>query len=413
MRRIMASLDLGTGSIKLVVGEMIKQKLNVLAALEVPSKGIKKGLVVNPDLLTDAIKMVFKKAEAQIGLKIKSTIVTLPAESAEFSVVDGEVKIINEDGIVRGNDIARVLQNATKGKIPDNMEVVSLLPSYFRIGEQLLRDPKNKKATSIAVKAVLILIPKKIAYPFLECLANNNIEIIDLALSSLGDYYEYKNNEMENKVGAIVNIGATTTTLSVFNKGVLTNCEVIDLGGQNVDNDISFIYKFNQSDAKYLKENLALAHKHAAQASLCEEITNKLGTIVKINQYELSEIVMSRINEILNLAKKQINHLTKKEISYIIFTGGLTESQDFPLILKEIFGHNAKIGHITEVGARSNQYSSCLGLIKYYDYKANLKDKDYAIFSPNEEEDLGGLSHKITTSEGSILSKLFGYFFDN
>lgn len=114
-------------------------------------------------------------------------------------------------------------------------------------------------------------------------------------------------------VGAIVNIGDSVTTVSIFNKGVITNNEVINLGGQNIDNDISFIYKVTRSDAKRLKEKMALAASTMAKASESETVTNKLGEEIKVNQYELSEIVMSRLKELLDLVKKQINLLTKKK----------------------------------------------------------------------------------------------------
>lgn len=414
MRRIMASLDIGSGSIKLIVGEIIKKKLNVLAATEVPSKGIKKGIVINPELLSEAIKQVIKNGEEIVGLKIRKVIVTVPSQNAEFAVIEGSIKITNEDGSIQGSDIIHVLQNAVKGKVPDNMEVILLMPTAFRLNEdQFVKEPKNMMAESLSVKAVLITAPKKIIYPYLECLQKNNVEVLDIAFSSVGDYYEFQNKETDEQIGAIINLGESTTSLSIFNKGVLTNTEILDLGGKNVDDDISFIYKLTRSDAKTLKESLALAHKRAAQVGISEEVTNKLGEIIKINQYELSEIVMSRLTEILNLAKKQINVLTKKEISYIIFTGGLTELIDFSIILEEIFGRNVILGHIEELGARHNKFSSSLGLIKYYDNKSKLKDKEVSIFSSSEQEELGGLEKRININENSILGKLFGYFFDN
>ncbi len=414
MRKIMASLDIGTGSVKLVVGEINKKRLNILAVGEVPSKGIKKGEVLNPELLTEAIKNAIKKGEEALGFKIKQVIVTVPAQYAEFAVVESNLTITNENHKIRGLDIIKVMQLAVKGKLADNMEAIALMPTVFRLDdEKLVKDPKNMVAKTLAVKAVLVTAPKKIIYPFLECVEKNNLEVIDLSFASIGDYYELRKPENEDQVGAVINLGETTSTVAIFNKNVLTNIEVIDLGGQSIDNDISFIYKLTRNDAKSLKESLALAHKHSAQASLSEEVTNKLGETSKINQYELTEIVMSRLTEILNLVKKQINHLTKKEISYIIFTGGLTEGVDFSLVLEEIFGHNVIVGHIEEIGARHNKYSAALGLIKYYDNKSCLKDKEFSILSPAEQEELGENGKRLNINENSILGKLFGYFFDN
>jgi cell division ATPase FtsA len=139
------------------------------------------------------------------------------------------------------------------------------------------------------------------------------------------------------------------------------------------------------------------------------EVEDKSSFKVNINQSEISEVVMSRLDEILNLSKKEINHLTKKEISYIIFTGGLTESRDFKLILEEIYGRNAIVGTIKEIGARNNKYSSCIGLIKYYAYNSNLKNKDFSIFSIDEQQYLSGVN---SDEQDGTLGKLFGYLFN-
>ena len=147
-----------------------------------------------------------------------------------------------------------------------------------------------------------------------------------------------------------------------------------------------------------------------AQSSEHIDMTNTLSEMVRINKFEVSEIVMSRVSEMLNLCKKSINHLTKKEISYIIFTGGLAECKDFKLILQEVYGNNVTIGNIMEIGVRNNKYSSCLGLLKYYAYNAKLKDKDYSIFSIDEQQELSGVN--LANQNDSVIGKLFGYIFN-
>ena len=150
-----------------------------------------------------------------------------------------------------------------------------------------------------------------------------------------------------------------------------------------------------------------------AQASEFEKITNRLGEEVQINQYEISEIVMSRLIEILKIIKSEINTLTKKEISYIIFTGGVSESADFNLVLESVFGNFATTLQIKELGVRNNIYSSCVGMIKYFDEKMQFRNKEVSIFNYDEIEELSSADKRLNVSDNSILGKLFGYFFDN
>ena len=239
-----------------------------------------------------------------------------------------------------------------------------------------------------------------------------NVTVVDTTVGPIGDYYEFKNVKNSGEVGAVINVGASKTTVAIFNKGIITGCEVIDMGGEAIDYDLGYVYKINRKDALYLKESIALADKTNAQPSESILLDNKNGEKIKINQFDASEIVMGRLEELLNLAKKQINLLTKKEISYIIVTGGVTEIADFKNIMNYVF-KDAEVGTVVEIGARHNKFSTCVGLIKYYDSRLRLRNRDFSIFSINEQEELSGIHRKVNISDDSLLGKLFGYFFDN
>ena len=413
MRKIFASLDIGNHTIKLVVGEIVRNRLNVLACVDTPSRGIKKGFIVNLESALEAINDVFKKAEEQVGLKITKVVVSVPSNGFSCFLTEGTISINNEESKVTHYDIEKALKVAIYNKVLDNQELVALLPIKYLIDDSIVTEnPLGMKAVKLSVKAVAGIVPKKNVLQIVKCLEKIGVSVIDFTIGALADYYEFNYNKKSNEVGALVNIGASKIEVSIFNKGIITGSEVIDMGGDNIDYDLGYVYKINRNDALYLKETIALANKVNARPSESVLLNNKNGEKIKINQFDASEIVMGRIEEILNLAKKQINLLTKKEISYIIVTGGVTELADFKSILDYVF-KNATIGYTKEIGARHNKYSTCLGLIKYFDNKLRLKNKDYSIFSIEEQEELSGIHKKVNFSEDSLLGKLFGYFFDN
>ena len=413
MRKIIASLDIGNHTIKLVVGEIVRGKLNILACVDTPARGIKKGFVINPESAILALEEVFKKGEEQIGLPIKKVIVSVPSNGIECFLSEGYTSINNESGIVTSNDIVRSMQAAVYNKIMDNRELVSILPTKFLINDnEVTTNPLSMHADKLNVKAVVVTVPKKNVTPIIKSLEKIGVEVVDITIGALGDYYEFKTNKNINEVGAVINIGASKTTVSIFNKGIITSSEVIDMGGDNIDYDLGYVYKINRKESLLIKETIALADKNIAQANEAVIVEDKNGDKIKINQYSASEIVMSRLEEILNLAKKQINLLTKKQISYIIVTGGVTETAEFKNIVDYVF-KNASIGEVREIGARHNKYATSVGLIKYYDSRLRLRNRDFSIFSVEEQEELSGIHKKVNISENSILGKLFGYFFDN
>lgn len=414
MREIIASVDLGSNTIKIIVAEVIKDKLHLLAVSDTHTRGIKKGLIINEEETLKSLREGIKKVEDMLGLKLTKVLVNVPELDAEFCLGEGITTITNEEKIIDGKDIVRALQASIYNRVPSDRELVSILPLDFIIDDnEEVNDPKNIKANKLGVKTVIATAPKHDVHNIIKCFGKLNIEVIDITFGSISDYYTFQTPELNEKIGAIINLGEDTSTVSIFNKGIITNTEVISIGGANIDNDISFIYKVTKSDARFLKEKLSLAHRRFADAGEYEELTNKLGEKLKINQYEITEIVMSRMAEILNLVKKQINLLTKKEISYIIITGGLTEFKDFNLILEEVFGKNATLGIVKDLGVRDNKYSTALGMIKYFDKKLKLRDKSFSIFNKEEETELGTVSKRINVSNDSVIGKIFGYFFDN
>ena len=414
MNNIMASLDLGSDTIKIVVAEVKNGKVNVLAATQTKSKGIKRGLIVEPDLTIEAVKEAKQKTEELLGAAINKFVVSIPSNYANFELGRGTTTINKDVGFVSGNDIVRAIQGSVYNKIPENMELITIIPVEFIVDEKTrTRNPKSISADKLEVKTIIVTTPKKNVYSVLSVLDNCGISVSDIVIGSIGDYYAFNSETTDQESGVVINIGYETTTVTIYNKGVPINTEILEIGNSNIDNDISFIYKINSNDAKFLKENLALGYIRNADANETEEIVDKLGEKIKINQYEISEIVSSRIDEILKITKKQINLLTKKEISYIIITGGITEIKDFSLSVENVYGKSATIGVMNTIGVRSGIYSCSLGIIKYFNNKMLLRNKEYSVFSEREFEEFVDGSRKMNINNDSILGKIFAYFFDN
>lgn len=413
MRKIMASLDIGANALKLVVAETVGEKLNILGVSTIPNNTIKKGKIINKEELVNKLKELFKDINDRLGFEVTKTLVIVPSSSAEFTLGTGRIDVKSEDGVITAEDIVSVVKKSAYHVVQDNMELVTIMPINYTLedGTKVL-EPKNLISKTLEVKTVIISALKSEVYDYLECLEKINVDVVDIAFGSIGDYFQFRNKEFDKQVGAIINIGEQTTCVSIINKGVLTNTSTTYLGGSNVTNDIAYIYKIDKEKAKDIKEEFALAHKRMAISAETINIKNKEEKNISINQYEVSEVVESRLKEILNLAKKQINILTKKEISYIILTGGVTETKDFNLVAESIFGKNVTLGNIHELGVRNNIYSSVVGIIKWYDYNQKLKNREYSLLNIKEQEEFSKLSNGEELSSNGVIGKVFGYFFD-
>ena len=144
LRNIYTSIDIGTDTIKILVCELLRGKINLLASSSIKSRGIKKGLITDLDEASTALKTGIEEIENKIGIKIHDVITTIPSYNASFSVINGIVDIYNEDNVITGLDISRVLQQGMQ--IDEvNLEMVTIIPISFTIdGKEIVRDPKAK-----------------------------------------------------------------------------------------------------------------------------------------------------------------------------------------------------------------------------------------------------------------------------
>ncbi len=413
MRRILSSLDIGTNSIKLVVAEIFKDKVNVLCAISEESRGIKNGLIENYEDALYSLRKVLKKGEELLGLKIKKVIASVPEYNLKFIKGEGINTITNDDGIVTRSDITRILKTCVYNKIKKDNELINVIPIEYKLDDKVTKNPVGLMGKKLKLNSLIITAPKKYIYEYIKVIEKSGLEVVDIMLGSISDYALFKNEFLDNTNGIIINLGAGKTTISSFYKGILVNEDVINEGGINIDNDISFMYKIKLKDSKKLKERYSLASTKLANPKEITTVINKLGEKVSVNQYELTEYVNARLQEILKNAKNKINYLTKKEISYIIITGGLTEIKDFNIIAESIFGKNVTIGSVNIIGARDNKYSTSIGMIKSFNNKLNEKDKEYSMFDDEEVDTLNTSDKRINVASDSILGKVFGYFFDN
>ena len=414
MKHVYTSIDLGTDSIKVVVCELFNNKLNLLAASSAQSKGIKKGLITDVYEASASLEKAVNEVEQMLGIKIQKVLATIPSCFAEFSMSSGAIQIDVEEAIT-GKEISDLLKLIVEEKQSDTHEIVSILPIDFTVDEQVgIKDPKGLFGNVLGIRAITVTTPKKNIYSVVSLLENAGLEVVDITIGSIADISALKEKEMESQVGALINIGYDTTTVSLYNKGIMVKNSVLGKGSRYVDYDIMYRYKVDEKDAIRLKEHFALAHKNYASVNDVCEIEDKLGMPVKVNQFELSETVMSRIEEILLSAKKEINSLTKRTVDYILVTGGISTMDNFSMVAEEILGKKAKVGYVRLVGIRNNKYSTALGNIIYFIQKTKLKGQDYTMIRKTDMEQLSSPGKgAINVSSDSMLGRVFGYFFND
>lgn len=412
MKKIYTGIDLGSYSIKIIVCEVVNNKFHVLAASNTRCKGIKDGIIIDKEEVKPYLLKAKKDVEQMLGITIDQAIVTVSSQDRAFDIVEGKTTIESENKIIDSNDICNVFQDAILGRIEDNRELITIIPIAFQVDEnEEVKDPKGMEGDSLSVKAVITTIPKTNFKSTINLLKECGIETVDITFGAIGDYYEARNPQFDSAVSTIINIGYSKTEISIFNKGIMIKNDIIECGSKSIDKDLAYMYKLKRSQARKLKEHFAVSNTRYSDINDTMELTNTNGDDIIVNQLEVSEIVEARLVDILKLAKKQISILTNKEISYIIITGGISELAGFEYVVENVFDRRTTTLDISTMGIRSNIYSSCYGIIKYFHNKLDLRGLSYSMVNDKEANNLISTKEKVSGEfHDNIISKVFGYF---
>ena len=410
MKKIYTSIDIGSDTVKFLVAEEINGKIYALSSSSIKSKGIRKGLIVDANLAVNTIKDGIKKINDDLGFDIKRVLVNVPDYNVKFMYITGNVSV---KGIVDTEHINKVIKDAVYGKIDKDYELVTVIPLDFVLDDKEGNEyPAGLQCKEMQLKGIMITVPKKNIYSVISVIEGAGLEVVDITLSGFSDYAQVGNKNLDKKVGAIINLGHETTNVSIINGGKIMNTETIQLGGINIENDIAYVFGTNVIDARKIKEKFATCHKRFTNLNEVYELENSIGEMVKLNQLEVTEVVMSRMVEILNYAKKQILLLTKKNVDYIVLTGGLTEIKSFKNLVYEILGKDVIIYVMDEIGIRDNKYTTAMGMIKYFSQKMAVRGKEYSMISLDDERLLLTPDNK-KKKEKVAVAKMFKGFIRN
>ena len=416
MKKIYTSLDIGSDTIRILVSEYFQGKQRTLAVSSVRSKGIKNGEITDEALLVERIKLAMEDISSRIDVNIKKAVLTIPAIDAEYNLVHGNVPIVSVDKMVTRKDVMRV-QNTVINDIAPNMELVNITPIDFTIYEngseiETLKDPVNKICDRLAIRAMVVTVPKSLVISYAKAAEKSGIEVVDLVFAPICDFEQIKEDELCEGVTAVINIGRDNTSISMFNKGIITNSKIIKFGSKIIDEDISYIYYTNKKTARKIKENFGIAHPKFSNKNETYETKDVNGKVISINQYELSEVINKRITEILNVAKNELKVLTNKQIRYIMVLGGIVDMPSINFVLEDVLGPNAKTYQLNTLGIRKARFITTSGAIKHFIKKIKLSGKEYSMFSSDDVDSLIYSKTRIGRSD-SVLGRFISYFFDN
>jgi len=368
---IVAGLDVGTTKICAIVGQAVEGKMNILALGASPSKGLRKGMVVNIEATVESIIGAVKDAERAAGVEINSVCVGIAGGHIKSFESYGAVGIRGRE-VSRG-DVDRALEAAKAVYVPLDREVLHVIPvEYVVDGQDGIMNPVGMSGVRLEARVQIVTGSVSAVQNLIRCCEKAGLQAVDIVLEPLASALSTLTDDEKAQGVVLVDIGGGTTDIAFYKNGVLSHTSVIAVGGNHVTNDLAIGLRLPVQEAERVKKLYGMAM--AGRGDRGEDVRIMVaGRDEKtIPRSYITEIIQPRCEELIELVKNELSKAgAYDEASYgIVLTGGGSQLSGLDRMAEAMLGLPVRVGMPVNVGGVRNlvsdpMYSTGVGLLVY------------------------------------------------
>ena len=371
---MIVGLDIGTSKVVAIVGQINEEDdtIEVVGIGSCPSKGLKKGVVVNIESTVHSIQRAVEEAELMAGCQIHSVYAGIAGSHIRSMNSHGIVAI--KDREVTMADLERVIDAAQAVAIPADQKVLHILPQEYLIDDQEgVREPLGMAGVRLEAKVHLVTCSVNAAQNIEKCVRSCGLEVEDIILEQLASSYSVLTEDEKELGVCMVDIGGGTTDIAIFTEGSIRHTAVIPIAGDQVTNDIAMALRTPTKYADEIKIKYACALTQLARA----EETIKVPSVGErsprdLSRQALAEVVEPRYDELFTLVQAELRRSGFEELiaAGIVLTGGSAKMEGAVELAEEIFHMPVRLGQpqcITGLAdvVRNPIYATGVGLLEY------------------------------------------------
>ena len=369
---IVVGLDIGTTKICAIVGERKEGAIEIIGIGSHPSKGLRKGVVVNIDLTVESIKKAVEEAELMAGCEINQVY---------SGIAGGHIKAFNSHGVIAvkeseitAADVDRVIEAAQAVAIPPDREVIHVIPQEYIIDDQPgIQEPIGMNGIRLEVKVHIVTAAITSAQNIVKCANKAGLDVEDIVLQQIASSEAILSGD-EKEIGvALVDIGGGTTDIAIYHGGTVKYTTVISLGGNQVTGDISVGLRTPASEAEKLKKRYGCAMVDMVDGEELIEVQSVGGHKPKsVSRRTLCEIIEPRVEEVFDLVNREILKSGYDGLisAGVVLTGGSAAMEGSTELAEQVFNLPVRCGIPVDIAGladvvKSPMYSTGVGLVEY------------------------------------------------
>lgn len=367
-QNLYVSLDIGSSSIKVLIGDMSDSQLHVIGVGCVKSNGIRKGAIVDIDATVQAIKKAVEQAERMTGLKIEEVILGIPTNQVSLQSVKGVVAVNSENREITDDDLDRVLDSAQTVPIAPDREFVNIVPRQFIVDNlDEIKDPRGMIGIRLELDATMITTSKTLLHNVLRCVERAGLNIRAIYLQPLAAGNFALTEDEKNQGTAYIDLGGGSTTIAVFEDGLLTHTGVVPVGGDHITKDLSIVLKTPTEQAEKIKHQYGHAfYDDASDDELFEVPVVGTDSKDQYSQRYISEIIGVRLEELFELVLDELARLGVRDLpGGIVITGGVSKLEGLAQLARQVMQTRVRIYTPDYIGVREPLFTTAVGLIRY------------------------------------------------
>jgi len=348
---IVTGLDIGTSKIKVLVAqkEIGKEDLKVLSLIQEPAFGIRKGVIINVDEASKVIQIAIDRAKSECGQKIDSVFVNINGSHIFVTSSHGTVAVSRADQKISEEDISRVLQAAQTFSLPSNKEVLDVFPKEFIVdGQKQIKEACGMQGMRLEAEVLILGAFSPYFKNLTQAVLDSNLQILDVIPSPIAAARACLNPRQKELGVALLDIGAGTSSLAVFEENDLIHTAIFPIGSGHITNDIAIGLRTDIDIAEKIKIEFGSClfqggrKKEKIGASGAEES-------LIFSQKKVIEIIEARVSEIFGEIQKELKKISRQGLlpAGIVLTGGGAKLPKIVELAKKELKSPCRIGRIS------------------------------------------------------------------
>jgi cell division protein FtsA len=370
---VIVGLDIGTSKVLALVAEITADGAIELIGLgSQPSRGLKKGVVVNIESTVQSIARAVEEAELMADCEINAVYAGIAGSHVRSLNSHGVVAI--RDREVTHGDVEHVIDAAKAVAIPADQRILHVLPQEFIIdGQEGIRDPIGMSGVRLEAKVHIVTGAESAAQNIVKCVQRCGLVVEDVVLEQLASSFAVLTDDEKELGVCLVDIGGGTTDIAVFAAGAIRHTAVIPIAGDQVTNDIAVSMRTPTQYAEDIKLRYACALAQLANPDESIEVPSVGDRPARrLARQTLAEVVEPRYEELFNLIREELRRSGLEEViaAGVVLTGGSSRMEGAIELAEEIFHVPVRLGLPAQVRGladvvRNPIYSTGVGLLIY------------------------------------------------